>query len=132
MPIPLTPLPPVTEEINANTDIADIGRGKSTLAQDRAVVTMFLIFCSESDGFKAITDLSDLSDQDDKTLKIIFGTFATHKLLKFKKSGSPLLQTAMNYLSCLKGESASKHDYKIRGICPERRYYVTKHSGRYH
>ncbi|KAL7691855.1 hypothetical protein Plhal304r1_c008g0032761 [Plasmopara halstedii] len=61
---------------------------------------MFLNFCFESGGFKAITDLSDLSDQDDKTLKTIFGTFATHMLLKFKESGSPSLQTAMNYLSC--------------------------------
>ncbi|KAL7688574.1 hypothetical protein Plhal304r1_c019g0069761 [Plasmopara halstedii] len=49
---------------------------------------MFLNFCYESDGLKAITDLSDLSDQDDKTLKTIFGTFATNMLLKFKKSGS--------------------------------------------
>ncbi|CEG38100.1 uncharacterized protein PHALS_08194 [Plasmopara halstedii] len=64
---------------------------------------MFLNFCSESDGFKAISDLSDLSDQDDKTPKTIFGTFTTHILLRFKKSGSPSLQTAMNYLSCLKG-----------------------------
>ncbi|KAL7686196.1 hypothetical protein Plhal304r1_c028g0094141 [Plasmopara halstedii] len=50
-------------------------------------------------------------------------------LLKFKKSDYPSLQTAMNYLSC---KRASKHDYKIRGICPERRHYVTKHSRRYH
>ncbi|KAL7679786.1 hypothetical protein Plhal304r1_c073g0160991 [Plasmopara halstedii] len=132
MPLPLTPLPPIIEEINANTDTADTSRGKSALAQDRAVASMFLNFCSESDGFKAISDLSDLSDQDDKTPKTIFGTFTTHILLRFKKSGSPSLQTAMNYLSCLKGKSASKHDFKIRGICPERRHYATKHSGRYH
>ncbi|KAL7684954.1 hypothetical protein Plhal304r1_c033g0105241 [Plasmopara halstedii] len=79
MSLPLTSLPPITEEINANTDIADTNRGKSALAQDRALATI-------------------RQDAEDNIRK-----FATHMMLKLKKSGSPSLQTAMNYLSCLKG-----------------------------